>query len=558
MHIMNRFILLLVSACLLISVLSQRAMAATTLPFTVTMSEAVNVTGFPRIELNVDGNTRYAVYSAGTGTASLTFTYAATAGDLDLNGIAISSTAVDLDGGTITDLNGNAISNLTFTAPSTASVNVDYPSMSMDFIVDTDGRFTLGGTVYNSVTAFLTAAGGGFSRPTTGYYYDSTGTLTAAAAGVARFDHNPITLAPRGIMIEEARTNFTKNNTFSGITGGTYTTNQNFTNWTLGIPADLTAESVTITPGTSNGIPYLDLRMQGVNATGGTRYITFNPPTVADGMAVTNGTQTMASAWFGVISYTAAGGTCTSVLQNRSMTSAAAYITGNDLGLTAVATYQPRNTNIITHGATAAYAAPWFYLAIPNGVTCDVTFRIGAPQIEQGTTPTSPIPTGANATAARSGDLFFIPGGTWYNASEGMLYAQALNGSKSSTVGLAVLEDTANTGNERITLIRTGGASIEAMVRNAAAVQFQQSMAANGNGLLNETAVAFEPNNFRASTNGTMTVLDTSGVLPAGINQLRIGTWGGNTAPVIFNGWIQKVKYYPLRNSDTQLQLMTQ
>lgn len=171
--------------------------AATSIPFIVTMSEAVNVTGSPRIVLDVDGTTRYATYSAGTGTASLTFTYTATAGDVDLNGIGISSTSVDLNGGTVTDLNGNPLTNLTFTAPANmASVNVNYPSLSMDFIYDSDGRYSLNGMVYNDLTSFLTAAGGVFTRASTASYYNSAGTLQTAASGtpasIMTQQHSPL------------------------------------------------------------------------------------------------------------------------------------------------------------------------------------------------------------------------------------------------------------------------------------------------------------------------------------------------------------------------------
>jgi hypothetical protein len=94
------------------------------LDFTVVFSEAVAVTGTPRLVLTIGSTTRYATYLIGTGTSTLTFRYTVQAGDLDTDGIAVASTSIDLNGGTITDVPGNN-AVLTFTAPDTSGVLVD-------------------------------------------------------------------------------------------------------------------------------------------------------------------------------------------------------------------------------------------------------------------------------------------------------------------------------------------------------------------------------------------------------------------------------------------------
>lgn len=50
-------------------------------------------------------------------------------------------------------------------------------------------------------------AGITFTRATSATYYNSSGVLTTAASGAARFDHDPVTLEPLGLLREEARTN---------------------------------------------------------------------------------------------------------------------------------------------------------------------------------------------------------------------------------------------------------------------------------------------------------------------------------------------------------------
>ena len=92
------------------------------LDFTVQFSEAVNVTGTPRLQLTIGSTTRFANYVSGSGTNTLLFRYKVQAGDLDSNGIAVVS-PLDLNGGTIKDSPGND-AVLYFTPPDTSNVRV--------------------------------------------------------------------------------------------------------------------------------------------------------------------------------------------------------------------------------------------------------------------------------------------------------------------------------------------------------------------------------------------------------------------------------------------------
>jgi len=50
-----------------------------------------------------------------------------------------------------------------------------------------------------------------FSRASGGNYFNASGVLTAASSNVARLDYHPSTLTPRGILVEDARTNYLLN-----------------------------------------------------------------------------------------------------------------------------------------------------------------------------------------------------------------------------------------------------------------------------------------------------------------------------------------------------------
>ena len=73
----------------------------------VTFSEAVTVTGEPRVRLAVGERVRWARYSSGDG-ATLTFAYTVRTNDRDEDGLSLKKNAVKLNGGSVADADGNA------------------------------------------------------------------------------------------------------------------------------------------------------------------------------------------------------------------------------------------------------------------------------------------------------------------------------------------------------------------------------------------------------------------------------------------------------------------
>ncbi|MDD3020044.1 MAG: hypothetical protein PHX61_03570 [Alphaproteobacteria bacterium] len=516
--------------------------------FTITTSEAVNVTGCPatcpRIAVTVDGQTRYAQYSAGTGSSSLTFSYAPTIGDLDLDGVTLTS-PIDLNGGTITDLNGNAITPLTFTIPNTSGVKIDYPSLSMDFA---NSDYILSGTHYATLPSFLSAAGGTFTRASIGTYYDSSGTLQTAASGVPRFDHDPVTHAPKGILIEEARTNYIRESNFSGLAIGT---NSSTANWSFYCPtAQIPGCSLTVTDtGTQNGIPYIDVHYNiPTNTSGSTQWPGFGMP-FSNSATVSSGSTTILSSWLGILSYTSTGGTCTIGYSNRSHTTAGAYISEATTYLTGTVPYAYRISPLMTHGATAGKAYFTLYVATPNGVSCDITARLGAPQFELGSFPTSHIPTNGTAVT-RQADFLTMPTGGWYNSSESTIFTQyQVPYSTSGQHGVFSLND-GTLSNK--TDLRANGQMITSL---GGASQENQAVAINI-GSTNKVSKGIILNNFSGSSNGGSVITDNAVNVPS-VNKLQIG--GLDNSPTYgLDGTVEKIRYYPARTSNAQLQLLTQ
>ncbi|MCM2506041.1 FG-GAP-like repeat-containing protein, partial [Aureimonas altamirensis] len=78
--------------------------------FEATFSEIVFVDttdGTPRLTISVGGIERAAIYSSGSGTETLQFTYIVEDGDADADGISVVADSLDGFGGTIRDLSGN-------------------------------------------------------------------------------------------------------------------------------------------------------------------------------------------------------------------------------------------------------------------------------------------------------------------------------------------------------------------------------------------------------------------------------------------------------------------
>lgn len=138
------------------------------LNFTMNFSESVTVTGSPRLSLTVGNSTKYANFISMSDSKTATFRFAVTVdySAVDLDGISISST-LDLNSGAIADLATNAISTLTFTVPSTSSVNIYQPpsAPTIDSITANNTSlsvyFTPGATNGSTVTNYKYSLNGG-------------------------------------------------------------------------------------------------------------------------------------------------------------------------------------------------------------------------------------------------------------------------------------------------------------------------------------------------------------------------------------------------------------
>ena len=131
--------------------------AGDTVDVAVTFSEAVSISGSPRIALTVGSGTAFATYDssiAGNTSSTKYFRYTVQAGDTDANGLSIAANALALNDGSISDAAGNA-------ATLTHAAVADNSSYSIDTIAPTLPTLTLGSGVSGVANAAEATASSG-------------------------------------------------------------------------------------------------------------------------------------------------------------------------------------------------------------------------------------------------------------------------------------------------------------------------------------------------------------------------------------------------------------
>lgn len=543
--ILSRSLAIMIPGLLTFCGLSASA-AATSLNFTVNTSEAVTVDtsgGTPRLPLNVGGATRYASYASGSGSTSLTFSYPTQAGDLDLDGIGIAS-PLDLNGGLIRDLSGNTLSSLTFTPPATGNVKVSHPSIALDFIAQ---DYLFNGSHYASFPSFISAAGGSYSRASIGTHFDNNGIMRTASSGTPRFDHDPVTHAEKGILIEESRNNW-------------YLYSMDFANAYWGkSSATVSADSALAPDGTTSGDKFVetaDTAVHEINRT--TLSIPANTSYTVSVFAK--------AAERSILRMYAAN-------PDGAHSAAANY----NLATGSVGTTVPAGSGTIDATSIQNIGNGWYRCTLSFRLTGVVTTRIlfvlrtddttgtssyagtgtsglylwGA-QLEAGHFPTSYIPT-TSASVTRQADYISIPTGSWYSATGSTLYGEYSSFAPSGySTRLANLHDGAP--NQSAFLIANSQAGFVIAQKMVGGGPANNVGPVYVPGTIYKAAAATDAAVSPLGVNGALYTTAVPGSLP-GISQLNIGNVKNSA---YLNGWIRSFRYYPSRVLQAQTQLLTQ
>ena len=410
-----------------------------------------------------------------------------------------------------------------------------------------------------AVTKSLTAAKGPtptFTRASSGTFVGSNGLVQTAATNVARFDHDPVTLASRGLLIEESRTN---QSLYSGAlvanTGwGSVATTSIIDGFgpdgndayqvsettatslhTLGNSGGTGAASATsVTSGTtytgsifikkiSGSIDWIQVTL-GSGGFGTAQYANFNigNGTVGNSAGLASGTspriENYGNGWYRCsISVTATTTTTTSV--------------NTIIGFI-------QNTNGTTR-------LPSYAGSTSNSILAAMC------QFEAGSFATSYILT-TTSSVVRSADVCSITGSAFsgmYNQPEGTILVNAFTPASGDRTIFAVDDNTANEmirlrteGTNPFFKVTDGGSELVAIDSGTVVANTSFKLAG-----------AYKLNDFASSINGGAAVTDTSGTIPT-VDRMRIGAGqGGNT----MCGCVASLRYYKKRLPDAKLVTLT-
>lgn len=359
--------------------------------------------------------------------------------------------------------------------------------------------------------------------------------LQTAAAGVPRFDHDPVTGESLGLLIEEQRTNLL-----------TYSSKFGYAEW-YAIRSSITSNTITAPDGTLTADKLVEDTQTGAHHCA---YISspLSSNTYTSSLYIKAGERTWARLQV--------GGTVGGTAYINLATGEIGTVTP---GFIATVTSAGNGWYRCTISGTAStlIGVPQFSVYSSTGnnnptYAGDGTsgIYIWGAQLEAGSFATSYIPT-TSAQVTRSADVASITGAnftSWYRTDEGSLYTEINTKSLAAANGIQLNDGTTS---NRIRLALTS-ASDQGTVTYQGSTQATLDGGTPVAGTTSKVTIGYKLNDFALSLDGGAVVTNTSGVIP-GATQLQIGAETSTAG----NLTIKRIAYFPARLSNANLQAIT-
>lgn len=359
-------------------------------------------------------------------------------------------------------------------------------------------------------------------------YWDN---LTSSFSYTPRFDYDPVTLAARGLLVEESRTNllYNSNNFAAG-------------DWTKSF-ASVTAGQTLSPDGEINGWLLTSLGSGGrveQNQTATATIHTFSAYTKAGNVSSVT-----------VLLYNVTTSTIIAQGDIDLSTGVATTAIGVCVSVASIAGWwrvAVTNSSGITIGNLIR---GYIYTGLSSAVIGSTIYAYGA-QLEPGAFATSYIPT-TSSQITRAADVANVNTlSPWFNTPTGTIYVEAdlYNPSSLGVTNAVTIGDGGSTNVHRVLSYngKIGGNTIVATVTTADLQPYTYTVNTPF-----KFAYAYATNDFAAVGNGGTVLTDPAGAVPTGLNVLNIGNLSG----VLWSGHIRRITYYPQRLSNAQLQSIT-
>jgi hypothetical protein len=354
-----------------------------------------------------------------------------------------------------------------------------------------------------------------------------------------RFDYDPVTLAPKGLLVEEARTNLLLRS-------------QEFDNASWAKFDASVAANTTVAPDGTNAADTLI-----ENTANATHFLSVVPNTSA-------GSHTFS------VFYKIPSARKLALYHSNTNTGRQFDASGNQSAglfvapaggatVTSFGNGWYRATITVTTTAAVQEFRLWMVRASDDAISytgdgVSGVFLWGA-QLEAGAFATSYIPTVAS-TVTRSADVATINGSLfsqWYGQTEGTFVVNADSFSNATTASYSPFTVSDGTSNNRIEAYQYNGEWGAAGLAGGSA---QFNLAQTSSYTANTPAkigIGVKLNDFAVCVNGLAALTDTSGVMPT-VNRLELGRM---TTANYLNGHIRSINFIPARAADFQLQALT-
>jgi hypothetical protein len=369
--------------------------------------------------------------------------------------------------------------------------------------------------------------------------FNSSGVLETVSANMPRIDYDPATLLCKGLLIEETRKNFVRNNEMTGAVVGTPGALPD--NWSRSINSGITSEVTFV--GQVNGISVTGIRVSGTPTATSFNSITWEGSNAAAAAAG----QTWASSASVALVAGSLSNVTSMALGYLEVSSTGAGLISGLLGTVTGLTSDLKSyaaTRTLQDPATAALRANlrWGYGNTTSPV--DFTILIGMPRLEQGAFASSILPgnttRGVESVAANSVSSV-------YNQVEGTFVIDAtMLEPVGSTCCLAQFD--AGTSDRILTWVSAGVPRCSSIVGGVTQANITPG-ALPGSGRM-RIAFRYKQDDFAASMNGGAVVKDSLGTVPTGITALRFGSQSSSSSDAMI---AHEFRYWPYAMTDAEL-----